>query len=160
MGRFTRVVAVDVPHRVTQRGNGRRFVLDGDVDRTIYLKLLHENIVLHGVALIGYCLMSNPTHLIAIPHKVDGLSQALKQTHGAVRFLLECGSPIERTRLARAILLLPAGPVAPLGGVALYRAQPGESWFGLGCGAVALVQRSISLRRQRARRLFDAGALT
>jgi putative transposase len=82
MGRFTRVVAVDVPHHVTQRGNGRRFVLDGDVDRTIYLKLLHENIVLHGVALIGYCLMSNHTHLIAIPHKVDGLSQALKQTHG------------------------------------------------------------------------------
>ena len=73
MGRFTRVVAVDVPHHVTQRGNGRRFVLDGDADRTIYLKLLRENIVLYGVALIGYCLMSNHIHLIAIPHKVDGL---------------------------------------------------------------------------------------
>jgi putative transposase len=82
MGRFTRVVAVDVPHHVTQRGNGRRFVLDGDADRTIYLKLLRENIVLYGVALIGYCLMSNHIHLIAIPHKVDGLAQALKQTHG------------------------------------------------------------------------------
>jgi REP element-mobilizing transposase RayT len=73
---------VDVPHHVTQRGNGRRFVLDGDADRTIYLKLLRENIVLYGVALIGYCLMSNHIHLIAIPHKVDGLAQALKQTHG------------------------------------------------------------------------------
>jgi putative transposase len=82
MGRFTRVVAVDVPHHVTQRGNGRRFVLDGDAYRTIYLKLLHENIVLCGVALIGYCLMSNHIHLIAIPHKVDALAQALKQTHG------------------------------------------------------------------------------
>jgi hypothetical protein len=50
MGRFTRVVAVDVPHHVTQRGNGRRFVLDGDADRTIYLKLLRENIALYGVA--------------------------------------------------------------------------------------------------------------
>jgi hypothetical protein len=66
--------------------------------------------------------MSNHIHLIAIPHKVDGLAQALKQTHGRLRFLLECGSPIERTCLARAILLLPAGPVASLGGVALYRA--------------------------------------
>jgi REP element-mobilizing transposase RayT len=82
MGRFTRVVAVDVPHHVTQRGNGRRFVLDGDADRTIYLNLLRENIVLYGVALIGYCLMSNHIHLIAIPHKVDGLPQALKHTHG------------------------------------------------------------------------------
>jgi REP element-mobilizing transposase RayT len=82
MGRFNRVVALDVPHHVTQRGNGRRFVLYGDADRTIYLKLLRENIVLYGVTLIGYCLMSNHIHLIAIPHKVDGLAQALKQTHG------------------------------------------------------------------------------
>jgi putative transposase len=82
MGRFTRVVAVDVPHHVTQRGNGRRFVLERDADRTIYLNLLRENIVLYGVALIGYCLMSNHIHLIAIPHKADGLAQALKQTHG------------------------------------------------------------------------------
>jgi putative transposase len=58
------------------------FVLDGGADRTIYLKLLRENIVLYGVALIGSCLMSNHIHLIAIPHKVDGLAQALKQTHG------------------------------------------------------------------------------
>ncbi len=59
-----------------------RLVLDGDADRTTYLKLLRENIVLYGVALIGYCLMSDHIHLIAIPHKVDGLAQALKQTHG------------------------------------------------------------------------------
>ncbi len=49
------MVAVDVPHHVTQRENGRRFVVDGDADRTIYLKLLRENIFLYGVALIGYC---------------------------------------------------------------------------------------------------------
>jgi REP element-mobilizing transposase RayT len=77
MGRFTRVVAVDVPHHVTQRGNGRRFVLEGDADRAIYLNLLRENIVLYGVALIGYCLMSNHIHLIAIPHKAKICGQDL-----------------------------------------------------------------------------------
>jgi putative transposase len=82
MGRFTRVVAVDVPHHVTQRGNGRRFILDCDADRGVYLKLLRGNIDLYGVALIGYCLMSNHVHLIAVPRKADGLAQALKQTHG------------------------------------------------------------------------------
>jgi putative transposase len=82
MGRFTRVVAVDVPHHVTQRGNGRRFILDCDADRAVYLKLLREHIDLYGVALIGYCLMSNHVHLIAVPGKADGLAQALKQTHG------------------------------------------------------------------------------
>ena len=51
MSRFNRVVAVDVPHHVTQRGNGRRFILDCDADRAVYLKLLHENMDLYGVAL-------------------------------------------------------------------------------------------------------------
>ena len=82
MGRFNRVVAIDIPRHVTQRGNGRRFVLEADADRTVYLKLLRENFSLYGVALVGYCLMSNHIHLIAVPHKADGLAQALKQTHG------------------------------------------------------------------------------
>jgi hypothetical protein len=36
MGRFNRVVAADIPHHVTQRGNGRRFILDCDADRAVY----------------------------------------------------------------------------------------------------------------------------
>ena len=82
MGRFNRVVAVDFPHHITQRGNGRRFILDCDTDRAVYLRLLHENMDIYGVALIGYCLMSNHVHLITIPTKADGLAEALKQTHG------------------------------------------------------------------------------
>jgi putative transposase len=86
MGRFNRVVALDIPHHVTQRGNGRRFILDCDADRTVYLKLLRENMALHGVGLVGYCLMSNHVHLIAIPAKADGLAEALKQVHGRYAF--------------------------------------------------------------------------
>ncbi len=82
MGRFNRVVALDIPHHVTQRGNARRFILDCDADRAVYLKLLCENTKLYGVAVIGYCLMSNHIHLIATPTKADGLAEALKQTHG------------------------------------------------------------------------------
>jgi hypothetical protein len=52
MGRFNRVVAVDIPHHVTQRGNGRRFILDCDADRAVYLKLLCENTKLYGVAVV------------------------------------------------------------------------------------------------------------
>ena len=37
---------------------------------------------LYGVVLIGYCLMSNHVHLIAIPTKADGFAEALKQIHG------------------------------------------------------------------------------
>jgi putative transposase len=72
MGRFTRVVAVDVPDHLTQRGNGRRFLLDCDADRAVCLNLLRENITLYGVSLIGYRLMSNYVHLVAVPRKADG----------------------------------------------------------------------------------------
>jgi putative transposase len=82
MARLARVVAVGVPHHVTQRGNARQFILACDADRNIYLGLLRQSIALHGVELIGYCLMSNHVHLIAVPQKADVLGLALKNAHG------------------------------------------------------------------------------
>ena len=43
MGRFARVIAVDIAHHVTQRGNARHFILDCDADREVYLHLLRED---------------------------------------------------------------------------------------------------------------------
>ena len=43
MARLARVVAAGVPHHVTQRGNGRQFILACDPDRSVYLDLLPEN---------------------------------------------------------------------------------------------------------------------
>jgi putative transposase len=82
MARFARVVIVDVPHHVTQRGNGRQVILGCDADRLTYLGLLAEYSPLHGLSLLGYCLMSNHVHLIAVPRAPDALAQALKQVHG------------------------------------------------------------------------------
>lgn len=82
MSRFARVVAVDVPHHVTQRGNGRQVIFGSDQDRVTYLALLRQYSELHGLGLLGYCLMSNHVHLMAIPHEPDALAQALKQAHG------------------------------------------------------------------------------
>lgn len=78
----TRVIAVDVPHHVTQRGNARQVIFDSDADRQIYLDLLREYIVLHELSLVGYCLMSNHVHLVLVPRRGDALARALKQTHG------------------------------------------------------------------------------
>src|SRR6266542_2660718 len=39
MARFSRVVALDVPHHVTQRGNNRQTVFHSDSDRWLYLDL-------------------------------------------------------------------------------------------------------------------------
>ena len=67
MTRLRRVVAVNVPHHLTQRGNARQYILNRDEDRAVYLKLLRENIEAYNVSLLGYCLMSNHVHLIAVP---------------------------------------------------------------------------------------------
>ena len=105
---------------------------------------------LYGVALIGYCLMSSHVHLIAIPTKAEGPAEALKQIR-TVCLLLECRAPIKRARVARTILFLPSRPDAPLGSIALHRAESVAGSFGLRARALALVERRHPLRRQPAR---------
>src|ERR1700692_4697615 len=82
MARFARVVVVDVAHHVTQRGNARQVILSSDGDRVTHLELLRQYSELHGLALLGYCLMSNHVHLIVVPRAAQALAQALKHTHG------------------------------------------------------------------------------
>jgi putative transposase len=82
MARLARVVALHTPHHVTQRGNGRRFVLDSNADRRVYLDLLHHHSRMHQLDLLGYCLMSNHVHLIVVPARPDSLALTLKHTHG------------------------------------------------------------------------------
>jgi putative transposase len=82
MARFPRVVVAGVPHHITQRGNARQIILACDSDRLTYLALLRENAQLCGLSLLGYCLMSNHVHLIAVPHSEAALSRSLKQAHG------------------------------------------------------------------------------
>ena len=82
MARFARVIALGVPHHITQRGNARRFILDSDADRRVYLDLLRQSAERSEIELIGYCLMSNHVHLIAIPNKANVLGLALKDAHG------------------------------------------------------------------------------
>jgi len=82
VARLARVMVVDVPHHVTQRGNARQFILASDTERKVYLDLLQQHAQLHRLSLVGYCLMSNHVHLIVIPRKPDALALALKHTHG------------------------------------------------------------------------------
>ncbi len=76
------MVAVDVAHHVTQRGNARQVILGTDHERLTYMALLREYAPLYGLSVLGYCLMSNHVHLIAVPHTQTALSQCLKQAHG------------------------------------------------------------------------------
>jgi len=75
------VIAVGLPHHVTQRGNGRRAVFHSDEDRSVYLQLLREYGERYAVRWWGYCLMSNHVHLVAVPMKENALANTLRRAH-------------------------------------------------------------------------------
>jgi putative transposase len=82
MARLARVIAVGIPHHVTQRGNARQVILASEAERLVYLDLLRESSSLHQLSLLGYCLMSNHVHLVVIPQQTEALAVTLKHTHG------------------------------------------------------------------------------
>ena len=125
MARMARVVAAGVPHHITQRGNNRQDIFLLDDDRRFYLDTLRERSQRYGVTLLGYCLMTNHVHLVAIPERPDSLARALGQSHSryAQRFNRRYGRsghlwqnrfyscPLGRTHLVRALLYGDLNPV-------------------------------------------------
>jgi putative transposase len=81
MPRLARTVAVGFAHHITQRGNNRKDVFFVDDDRRVYLELLKEQADKYSLELVGYCLMSNHIHIVAIPHEQDSLARAIGRTH-------------------------------------------------------------------------------
>jgi putative transposase len=72
MARLARVVAVGEPHHLTQRGNNRQPTFFDDHDRNRYCRLLREQAARAGMRLLGYCLMTNHVHLVALPRVPGG----------------------------------------------------------------------------------------
>ena len=81
MARTKRVVALGCPHHITQRGNYRQDVFFSDQDRALYLSLLAKHAATYHLRILGYCLMTNHVHLIAIPTHPDSLARAIGRTH-------------------------------------------------------------------------------
>jgi REP-associated tyrosine transposase len=81
MARLARVVAVGEPHHLTQRGNNRQTTFLDDHDRRTYCQLLAEHAKRAGIRVLGYCLMTNHVHLVAIPERADSFARGLGRAH-------------------------------------------------------------------------------
>ena len=81
MPRLARTVAVGCAHHITQRGNNRQDVFFVDDDRRVYLELLGEQAERYGLEIVGYCLMVNHVHLVAVPRTEEALAKAVGRTH-------------------------------------------------------------------------------
>jgi putative transposase len=73
MLRIARAIAVGWAHHITQRGNNRQPVFMVDDTRRVYLQNLQEQADKYGLDVLGYCLMTNYVHIVAIPHAEDSL---------------------------------------------------------------------------------------
>jgi putative transposase len=91
MPRRPRVVIPGVPHHITQRGNNRQRVFLAPDDCRRYLDLLGHHASQYGARILGYCLMTNHIHLIAIPEKEDSLARTLGRTHSEYALALNQG---------------------------------------------------------------------
>lgn len=81
MPRIARLLAVNYPHHVTQRGNNREPVFFDDEDRKFYLKILKKYSDQWKFDIWAYCLMSNHTHILVVPREEKSLSRGIGPTN-------------------------------------------------------------------------------
>jgi len=79
--RKPRIIVPGLPHHVTQRGNRRKQVFFTKEDRLFFLEKLLKYANRSGTEIASYCLMSNHTHLLVIPHETDSLARTFKPLH-------------------------------------------------------------------------------
>jgi putative transposase len=83
MARIARVIIPNLPHHVTQRGNGRQRTFFTEADYELYRNLLAASCKKAHVACWAWVLMPNHVHLILVPRDEDGLRAALAPVHRA-----------------------------------------------------------------------------
>lgn len=81
MPRIARIVAIGLPHHISQRGNYRQDIFIDNADREKYLQWIQEYSKKYGVKILGYCLMSNHVHFIVIPDREDSFAKTFNTAH-------------------------------------------------------------------------------
>ena len=125
MPRRPRVIISGIAHHITQRGNNRQPVFHSSDDRRFYVDLLVRHATHFGARILGYCLMTNHVHLIAVPNSEDALARTLGCTHSEYALALNHAQgrsghvwqnrffscPLEESHLLRALRYVELNPV-------------------------------------------------
>ncbi len=80
MPRKPRVVAVGMPHHITQRGNNRQDVFFHERDRQVFVETFFAYARRYDLSVWGYCLMDNHIHFIAVPGHPASLARVFGRT--------------------------------------------------------------------------------
>lgn len=90
MARLARVIAKNLPHHITQRGNRRQDTFFCDDDYRFYIRLMAEWCEKYKVEIWVYCLMPNHVHMIAVPENEQYLSRAIGEAHRRYTTQINC----------------------------------------------------------------------
>ena len=148
MARLARVVAVGEPHHLAQRGNNRQPTFFDDQDRDTYCRLLAGQCVRAGVRLLGYCLMPNHVHVVAIPDRPDSFARGMGRAHYVYARAVHERWGGSGHLWAKPLFLVPAGPRSSLDGAAVCGPQSCAGASGPGCDRVRLVERAGACGRE------------
>ncbi len=80
MARQSRLVEAGLAFHITARGNYRQTVFHTDSDRGEYLDLLAKHAGLEALEVLGWCLMTNHIHLLAVPRNPASLARTMMRT--------------------------------------------------------------------------------
>ena len=125
MPRRPRFILPGAAHHVTQRGNNREPVFHSSDDRRFYLDLLVRHAARYGVRILGYCLMTNHVHLIAVPEREDSLARTMGRAHSEYALAMNHAQgrsghvwqnrffscPLDESHLLRALRYVELNPV-------------------------------------------------
>ena len=81
MPRIARLLAINYPHHITQRGNNKETVFFDEEDRKSYLKILKKYSDQWNFDVWAYCLMPNHVHILAVPRKKESLAKGIGSTN-------------------------------------------------------------------------------
>ena len=81
MVRVSRLVVPGYPHHVAQRGVRSIPIFSSDKDRSAYADIMAEQLHRFGVEVLVWCLMTNHTHLVAVPKDQAALARAIGEVH-------------------------------------------------------------------------------
>jgi putative transposase len=81
MARISRIVAVEYPHHITQRGVRSMDIFKSDNDRNTYLQFIKEETQRCAIDILAWCLMTNHVHFVALPHTESSFARGFGEAH-------------------------------------------------------------------------------
>jgi len=95
MPRIARIVCIDYPHHIIQRGNNRQKVFFDEEDKGFYFGLLKKYSSESSCKIHAYCLMSNHVHILAVPLEDDSLAKTMQKL--SLRYTQHINKKYKRT---------------------------------------------------------------